>query len=241
MLVNAHDHFEFYKDIDSGLKKIEIFEIYTLVNSTTLEEYQNLKNNYSLNPLLKIGFGIHPWKVEKDLSMDYEKIIQSCDFIGEIGLDFYWDTRKNLYNKQKEVFEYFLKMAKKYDKLVNIHTKGAELEVLNYLKQYKLNHSIIHWYSGPLEYIPEFLELGCYFTIGPDVGYSEITDNLIDILPINKILTETDGPTSIEWVNGIYSESEYIITILKYIAQKKNLSYAQLQKQIFYNYKNLNI
>lgn len=242
MLVNAHDHFEFYRDLNSGLKTIQDFKIHTLVNTMTLKEYYELKSIHKNNELLKIGLGIHPWKIEENTSIDdLEKEFEFCDFIGEIGLDFYWDKRAELYDKQRIVFDYFLQKAQKYQKITNIHTKGAEKEVLYYLKKYNLKTPIIHWYSGPLNLVSDFLELGCYFTIGPDIGYSKLTDSLIDIVPVNKILTETDGPTSIEWVNGIYAESDYIIKILEYISLKKKMEFNTLKFQIFQNYKNLGL
>lgn len=242
MLINAHDHFYFYKDLESGLNTIEKNKIITLVNSMTFEEYLELKNKYSKNPLIKIGLGIHPWKVDINTNLsNLIEEIKSCDFIGEIGLDFHWDKRTKMYSKQKIIFNEFLFLADSNKKVVNIHTKGAEREVLNYLKQHDLKTPIIHWYSGDLSLIDEYLSIGAYFTIGPDAGYSKTTDEIINILPINRILTETDGPTSIEWINGSYSESDYIKKILEYISNIKKISLSELEKQIYKNYLSLNI
>lgn len=241
MLINAHDHFNFYKDINSGLRTIEENKIYTLVNSMTFEEYIELKNKYSSHPLIKIGLGIHPWKVDEktDLSI-LENEVSNCDFIGEIGLDFYWDERIDMYKRQEIIFEEFLKLADKYKKVVNIHTKGAEREVLDYLKKYNTK-PIIHWYSGDISLIKEYLFIGAYFTIGPDAGYSKLTDEIIKLLPLDRILTETDGPTSIEWVNGIYAESDYILKILEHISNLKNICTSDLKQIIYQNYLSLNI
>ena len=50
MLINAHDHFNFYKDLESGLNTIEKNKIITLVNSMTFEEYLELKINIQKSP-----------------------------------------------------------------------------------------------------------------------------------------------------------------------------------------------
>lgn len=241
-LVNAHDHFEFYHDLSSGVKTIRTFEICTLVNSTTVNEYIALCKKYSCDNLIKIGFGIHPWKVETtEVLENLESYISNCDFVGEIGLDFFWEKRKNLYALQREVFDYFLQMAKKHDKITNIHTKGAEKEVLQSLQKYNLRTPIVHWYSGELQHIKAFLDLGCYFTIGPDAGYSQLTDELLAILPLDRLLTETDGPTSVEWATHQYAEGNYVLKILAYISQKKRIDIESLKTQIFKNYLHLKI
>lgn len=236
MLVNAHDHFEFYKDIESGISTIEKYSIHTLVNSSTPQEYLQLKNKYS-NPLIKIGLGMHPWKVETDTELsEFEKEVAGCDFIGEIGLDFYWDKRTNLYPKQIEIFENIIDLAVKYNKVTNIHTKGAELKVLEILSKYRPKNPIIHWYSSELNLLSEYLQLGCYFTIGPDVKFSETTDKIIELVPLEKMLTETDGATSIEWAINSYHESDYILTMLRYISEIKNIDQNVLKEQIYNNY-----
>lgn len=241
MPVNAHDHFNFYKDLEKGLAVIEKNKIQTLVVSMNIDEYLELREKYKKNPLIKIGIGVHPWEVQKDTILNFEDLIKDADFIGEIGLDFFWDKRTALYKKQEEVFEFFLKMAQKYEKIVNIHTKGAEKNVLSLLKKYKLKNPIIHWYSGDIKYVKEYLDLNAYFTISVDAGYSNLTDELINILPIDKILTETDGPTSLEWVNGNYQESDYLIEILKYIAKIKKMDFLKIQEMINNNFLNLGL
>lgn len=242
MLVNFHDHFEFYKDLESGIDTIRKNNIITLVNSMTYDEYKKLKKDFNDDHLIKIGLGIHPWKVEKDSEIDsFRKDFKDCDFIGEIGLDFYWDKRENLYDKQRGIFEKFLYYAKEYNKVTNIHTKGAEKEIYNLLKKYELRSPIIHWYSGDISLIKKFLDLEAFFTIGPDFQISKLTDEIIKYLPLDRILTETDGPTSIEWARGFYKESDYIKEILKYISQIKKIDPTKLEDIVYNNYLYLKI
>lgn len=239
MYINAHDHLDFYKDLDDAIKIINQKSIYTLAVSMDIDDFLYLET--IKNPLIKIGFGIHPWKVEEDTKTDnLEYFIKKADFIGEIGLDFYWEKRKDLYPKQVEIFEFFLQMAKKHKKVCNIHTKGAELETLLLLEKYELKGQIIHWYSGDLNLLDRYLKLDSYFTISSDIGYSKKTDELIKLLPLNRILTETDGPSSLEWVNGEYGNPDYIIDIVSYVAKIKKLKISEVKNTIFSNLLELN-
>ena len=155
--------------------------------------------------------------------------IQDCDFIGEIGLDFHWAEDTTAYPRQLEVFEYFLAEAKKHQKICNIHTKGAEKEVLALLQKHQLHGQIIHWYSGPLDLVTDYLELGCFFTISVDAGHSTLTDQLINLIPTQQLLFETDGPTALEWVNGTPSWPDEILRIQAYVAQLKSCSLTELE------------
>lgn len=126
--------------------------------------------------------------------------------------------------------------------LANIHTKGAEKDVLAILKYYRTQDPlIIHWYSGPLDLVDDFLDLGCFFTISVDAGYSPLTTQLIHHLPIDRILTETDGPSSLEWIGHGYGWPHQILRILDILSQQKGLSFDQMKDQVYQNYLSLNL
>ncbi|MDO5301237.1 MAG: TatD family hydrolase [Tissierellia bacterium] len=242
MYVNAHDHFELYEDLLRGLEVIHRQEIATLAVSMDLQGYRKLKAAYGHDPLIKIGLGIHPWKVTGESSLaPLEEELKTCDFIGEIGMDFFWAEEEALYPKQREIFEAFLVKAKDYDKVVNLHTKGAEGPILELLKKYRLRSPIIHWYSGPLELIPQYLDLGAMFTIGPDLGISPLTDELIRLLPLERILTETDGPSSVTWARGVSRDSSFIPEMVAHIAKLKERPLEEVKGQIYQNYLHLKI
>ena len=115
-----------------------------------------------------------------------------------------------------------------HHKICNIHTKGAEREVLTLLQKYQLKNQIIHWYSGPLDLIEDFLILDCFFTISVDAGHSELTDAIVDRIPYDRLLFETDGPGALEWVTGTPSWPEEILRIRQYVRKRKKLSESEI-------------
>ena len=239
MYVDAHNHLELYKDdIKEALDRINKYNILTLACSMDEQTYVYVKNIAKSNPLITPCFGIHPWEAHnhyEDLET-YEPYIKETPIIGEIGLDYYWVKEKEHYCYQQKVLEYFLQKAQLYDKITNLHTKGAEKEILLLIKKYRLKSPIIHWYSGPLDILKRLLDYGCYFTIGVDIGYSKLTDEIVKLLPINRILTETDGPTALEWVNGEYSYPDYIKTIVEKISTIKKINVEQVKQMVYGNY-----
>lgn len=240
MYINAHDHLTSYKDLGQSLEIIEREKILTLANSMNPEDYLEIQKIRQNRPLIKKGLGIHPWEVGPHTNLDtFMALVPHCDFIGEIGLDFHWAKDKALYPKQEEIFQAILVLAKDQKKICNIHTKGAEAQVLHYLKKHQMTGQIIHWYSGPLDLVQDYLALGSYFTISCDVGHSPVTDLLIDRLPLDRILTETDGPQSLEWINGTYGQADYVKEVLAYISRRKKVPLQTLEKQVEKNYRTL--
>jgi TatD DNase family protein len=79
------------------------------------------------------------------------------------------------------------------NKIVSLHSRRAEKEVLEVLKRYKIKNAIFHWYSVPLGLIQEIVDSGYYFSINPAMINSPNGRKIIDKVPITSVLTETDG------------------------------------------------
>lgn len=239
MFVDAHNHLDSYgENLSTALNMIDQYHIITLGCAMDEDSYLFTKKLSSNNPYVIPCFGIHPWKAfENYKNLDrFDEYIEKCDVIGEIGLDYYWITEIEKYSIMREVFKYFLEKAKKYNKLTNMHTKGAELEVLESIKKYSLRTPIIHWYSGPLNIFKKLLDYGCYFTISVDIGCSELTQEIVRIIPLNRILTETDGQSSLQWVNGKYGYPLEVNNIVKQISSIKNIAYEEVKDNISNNF-----
>lgn len=240
MYVDAHNHLEMYGDnLSKALDMINKNNIKTLGCSMDIKTYLFTKELSRNNSNIIPCFGIHPWEAHnnyKNLDM-YDEYIKECKVVGEIGLDYYWVLEKKKYPYMLQVFEYFLQKSKEYNKLTNIHTKGAEEEIFENIKKYNLRTPIIHWYSGPLSVLKKLLDYGCYFTISVDIDHSQLTKEIVKRVPLNRILTETDGPTSLQWVNGQYGYPLQVKNIVKQISMIKRIPYDQVKCEIYNNLK----
>lgn len=98
-------------------------------------------------------FGVHPWNAPEyvDRLENLSEDVEQRPMIGEIGLDHYFVEDTSTYSDQRKVFEFFLDATKEQQKIINLHTKGAEKEVLELLDRYDIPRVIVHWYSGPLD------------------------------------------------------------------------------------------
>ncbi len=205
MFIDAHTHIAKYEDnLEDVIREIEELDILTISNSMDVLAYErNLKIAETCKMIIPT-FGIHPWTVTEN-SYKLESLTEYIDrspIIGEVGLDHHFIDESSKYNIQNQVLEYFLESARDQDKLVILHTKGAEREILDYLKRYDIKRSIIHWYSGPEKLVDQFLETGCYFTIGVEILESKKIRRLAKKLPEDRILTETDNPGAYKWLKN---------------------------------------
>lgn len=218
MYIDFHNHIDFYKneELQKVYKDIEKNNIKVISCAMDEESYKNnLRFSKECDRIIPT-FGIHPWRVTKEIpNLDiYDDYIKNSKMIGEVGLDFHWVEDKSTFEPQVKVFKHFVKKAKKYDKYLNIHTKGAEELIYDILyKENMLEKSIIHWYSGDSHTLNKFIDANSLFTISVDINYSEKTKEIAKLIPISNILAETDGPTALEWVNGVYGMPSEIINL----------------------------
>jgi TatD DNase family protein len=201
MFIDAHSHVDRYDLVDeqavaSALAEITRHRILTISNSMDLHSYQRNLEISEMCSWVVPTFGVHPWNAPEyaDRLDELEEAIEQSPMIGEIGLDHYFVQDTSTYPAQRKVFEFLMGAAREQDKIVTLHTKGAEREVLELLDHYDLARVIVHWYSGPLDIFRELVARGVFLTVGVEVLYSEHIQALTREIPLRQLLTETDNP-----------------------------------------------
>ena len=142
--------------------------------------------------------GIHPEEVE-NLPENYIDILrdlakhEKCVAIGEIGLDYYW--RQDTKEKQKEVFENQILLAKELDLPIIVHDREAHGDTLEILKKHKPK-GVLHCFSGSVETAKEVLKLGMYIGFGGALTFKNARKavEVAEMLPLESLLLETDCP-----------------------------------------------
>jgi len=239
MLIDAHAHLDRYDaEIEDALKEIRTEGIFTVSNSMDVPSYErNLEISEACDLVLPL-FGVHPWNAPEHANHleKLEPFIGQTPMIGEVGLDHFFVKDRSRYPDQRKVFEFFLAAAKKQNKIVNLHTKGAEEDVLALLSDYAVERAIIHWYSGSLDTLQCLADRGVYFTVGAEVLYSVHISEIARAVPLNQLLTETDNPGGPRSFLGSPGMPLLIKDVVRRIAGLRGSTYDEVVHQTQQNF-----
>ena len=236
--MDAHMHFDLYKDIGTVIETIEKNKCYTigmtnlpLLFNRYFEKYINLK-------YFRLPLGFHP-----ELVCDYYdqlplflKNIDRTRYIGEIGLDF---SRVNDKDKsiQSEIFKIIIDNCyDKKEKILSIHSRGAESEIIDILRGCK-SKVIMHWYSGNIVNLDRAIKEGFYFSINHQMLNTVSGKKRIATLPLDKILLESDAPFTAGQNKGY--NLTFAHEIYEYLAQSERVAITEVQMQIKENFRKL--
>lgn len=188
--------------------------------------------------------GISPNDIEdfsKEKLMQIEEIAKDEKIvaIGEIGLDYYWNKENK--EKQKYAFVEQIKIANELDLPIVIHTREAVQDTLEILKTNK-TRGVFHCCPLNIELIKEGLKLGFYISFAGPVTFknSKNANQVIEYVPLEKILIETDSPyLSPEPLRGTRNDSRNVKYIAQKIAEVKNIPVEEVARITYENAKNI--
>jgi TatD DNase family protein len=231
-LIDTHAHLESLKDLEGSLNRAKKAGLTTIIAMGVDYDSDlwvlNESVKYQNKPLnIYQAIGIHPHnlntsKVESTLKL-VEENIDKIIAIGEIGLDYWYkEVRKNPYkkNEQQEIFKVFLKLAKKNEKPVSIHSRGAWSDCVKLTIEAGIKKAVFHWFTGNLEILDNILNQGYYVSATPAINYSKQLREVVKYTPLENLLLETDSPVIFQ---GQTSEPAHVAKVLSPIAQLKGI------------------
>ena len=245
-MIDTHCHLSdsaFSDDLDlvissafeTGLSKIicsgaDIGDIHKI--SKIIEKYKNVY----------CTLGIHPEYATKYTDND---LIEIKNFsknkkmvgIGEIGLDYYHGDENRF--KQIELFEKQIEIAKEVKLPVAIHTRNAEQDTINIVKNIS---GVLHCFTGSFNMAESFLDKGFYFSASGIITFKNAIElrETFKKIPIDRIVIETDSPyCSPVPFRGKRCEPKMVLETLKVLANIKNVSFEEINNIITENTLNL--
>jgi TatD DNase family protein len=143
---------------------------------------------HGVYPSLIWGLGVHPadrQALERYDGDRFERLLSKFILVGEIGLD----RRAGKLDQQREVLNDILARLSDAPVLLSLHSTGAIDEILSLLKEHPVRAPILHWFGGNPEQCKQAVDLGAWFSVN-----AAMSDQVIQALPPNRILSETDFP-----------------------------------------------
>ena len=173
-------------------------------------------------------------EIEEIIKKDKEKRIVA---VGEIGLDYYWNKENK--EIQKELFIKQIELANKYKLPIVIHSRDAFEDTIKVLKENKvIKKGIFHCCQLNRELIKEALKLDFYISFAGPITFknSKNAEEIVKMVPIEKILIETDSPyLSPEPKRGTRNDSRNVKYIAQKIAEFKQVPIEEVAKTTYEN------
>lgn len=231
MYTDTHLHLnkEYYDDIEEVIKEANDNNVKRLIISSfdkeSILEAIEITETHD-NIYMTLGF--HPEIADKVTEDDIEwlkEMLQhpKCIAVGEIGFDYYWNKENK--ERQKEVFESQLSLAKSLNMPVVIHCRDAFQDTYETLKKYELK-GVIHCFGDPLENAKRYIELGYLLGIGGVITFKNAKlASIIKEISLENIILETDSPfLTPDPFRGKKNGPKNISIIAKKIAEIKGIN-----------------
>lgn len=194
-LVDTHCHIDAYDNPLAILDQASAAGIHVICVTEDPGRYRLLRTRLGRRDGVDVALGYHPLHASKLATHElarFFRLLPQTSWVGEIGLDFS-QAGQATRAQQLRVFDAILAEPQLSTRPVTVHSRGAEREVVSRLAQAQLP-AILHWYTGPLGVVDDALAANLSFSINPAMIRSQKAAALLERLPPDRVLLETDGP-----------------------------------------------
>jgi len=251
MLFETHTHLndeQFDADREEVIKRAEDAGISYILNigynRKTIPSSIQLAETY---PFFYTSVGWHPQDAisctEKDIVWlrsltSHDKVVA----IGEIGLDYYWDTSPK--EIQHDVFRQQIQLAKEVKLPIIIHNRDADDDVIRILKEEHAEDvgGVMHCFSSDVAFMQECISLNFSIGIGGPVTFKNrpVLKEVAKEVPLDRLLLETDSPyLAPHPYRGKRNETAYVRLIAEEIAKLREMGLEELAEVTTKNAKKL--
>jgi TatD DNase family protein len=209
MLIDSHCHLHdpAFGDVRDTLRTALAFDVYGVV-AVGCDPATNIQTIVATTAAPRGVWGclgFHPdWThltdedldvVEEQLRAHHPRIVG----LGEVGLPWYSladaPDAAGLMARGRERLERLLALAARYDLAVSLHAPhGAAVGAFEALKRHGIERAVFHWHKAPAEVTRAIVDAGFLVSVTPEVVYRDRDRELVEQVPIESLLIESDGP-----------------------------------------------
>lgn len=195
MIIDTHCHFDMMPKPEEYISQKEQAGDIVIGMTNLPSHFQMGQPHLRGYKHIRLALGLHPLLAAESKSEVtlFKRLVNQTSYIGEIGLDFSKDGIATK-DEQVAVLRGLLPAIRGKKKIVSVHSRKAEKELLALLSEYEIENVVFHWYSGPVDLIPAILGRGYYFSVNEAMCLSKNGRAIIEKIPQERVLTETDAP-----------------------------------------------
>ena len=194
-MIDTHCHFDMMPKPETYIRQRELAGDIVIGMTNLPSHFQMGQPHLRGYKHIRLALGLHPLLAAESKSEVtlFKRLVNQTSYIGEIGLDF---SKEGLATKDEQVavLRELLSAIRGKKKIVSVHSRKAEKELLALLSEYEIENVVFHWYSGSVDLIPAILGRGYYFSVNEAMCMSKNGRAIIEKIPRERVLTETDAP-----------------------------------------------
>lgn len=239
-MIDFHCHIDLFKDPIPILDEAEKKGVYLLAVTTTPKAWTGTRRLISGRRRVRVALGLHPELVSQrhtEIAL-FEHFLAETDYVGEVGLDGSPHLSDSFELQTKILRRILLACSKAGGRIISLHSRRAASSVLDLLEaEPAAGTPILHWFSGSVGELERAIQLGCWFSIGPLMTRSVKGRKLVEMMPRERILTETDSPFA--QMSGVPLAPWDVDLAYPALRDLWNCSDEQVDKQLLSNLRNL--
>lgn len=247
MYIDVHCHLDYFSDeeieeIVVKAREVRVGKILSAgISKQTNRKVLKLAERY---PEVKACLGIYPID---GLDMETKEIDAEIAFIrsrkdsiigiGEVGMDFK-DTDDRVV--QERNFRKFISLAIELDKPLIVHSRKAEERCIKILEELGAKKVVMHCFSGKKKFIERIVSNGWFCSVPTCVTRSEQFRMLVEMVPLNQLLCETDSPfMHPSGSEGGKNEPGNVVVSYEEIAEIKGEKIEDIERAVEENFRRL--
>ncbi len=237
-MLDSHCHLDRYRDPQGVAVEAARKGVFTIAVTNLPSHFRAGTPHVRPFARVRLALGLHPLAAaehEREIA-DFEACFAATSFIGEVGLDY---SRNGFDSKQRQVesFRVVARLLGASPRVVSLHSRGAEEDVLSTLDHFGVKRAIFHWYSGSLKTLEQIVSAGHLLSVNPAMTRSAKGREIIARVPRTQVLSETDGPYV--RVAGRPAKPWDVALVEEYLTQAWELPSDQTRSQLWSNFRGL--
>ncbi|WP_211749475.1 TatD family hydrolase [Paenibacillus sp. Marseille-Q4541] len=242
MLFDTHTHLdaaEFDNDREEVIQRAVDAGVTRMINigfnRETIPTTMDLVEKYDF---MYAAVGWHPVDAITMKDGDLEWIASLCQHekvvaIGEIGLDYHWDTSPK--EIQHTVLRQQIGLAREIGMPIVIHNRDAHEDIVKILREEKASEvgGIMHSFSGSWETAEMCLDLGFHLSFGGPITFKNAKQpkEVLTKVPMDRLLIETDSPyLTPHPYRGKRNETAHVALVAEAAAALKGVSVEEIAR-----------
>lgn len=234
-MLDSHCHLDRYEDAQAVAAEAARRGVFTIAVTNLPSHFRAGVPHVRRFAKVRLALGLQSLAAAehaREIS-DFEALLPTTSFVGEVGLDYSKEGRETRV-RQLESFRHVASLVGQSPKVLSLHSRGAEDDLLRVLEEFRVKRAIFHWYSGSLKTLGDILAAGHLLSVNPAMARSRKGREIIAQIPKTQTLSETDGPYV--RIGGVAARPWDAALVEQHLAKVWDVPVEQTRAQLWSNF-----